>query len=266
MKEMSFEEVKKTELDILIDIADFCDKNEVTYFLAYGTLIGAVRHNGFIPWDDDIDIWMPRKDYDKFINTYKGNNDRYRVISPYEKISRHSMAKVIDTKSAKIEDGIDYRNGYLGVDVDVFPLDGEPDDDDEFLKWYKRLYKCYQNYNYFIVSSKSSKRNFVFSFFFKLLKMKKANVLSKAIKLHELYPYEKSQFVGSIECVSNCPKNRFSKEWFSESITANFEDRKFKIPIGYDKILTQMYGDYMKLPPKDKQVTHHANNNFWLED
>ena len=76
MKIMSFEEVKQTELGILTDIADFCDKNRIVYFLAYGTLIGAVRHHGFIPWDDDVDIWMPRKDYNKFIETYK--SDKYK--------------------------------------------------------------------------------------------------------------------------------------------------------------------------------------------
>lgn len=66
MKQMTLEELKTAELDILTDVAEFCDKNGLKYFLAYGTLIGAVRHKGFIPWDDDIDIWMPRDDYNKF--------------------------------------------------------------------------------------------------------------------------------------------------------------------------------------------------------
>lgn len=263
VEEMTMEEIKKVELDILTDIAEFCDKNSITYYLAYGTLIGAVRHHGFIPWDDDIDIWMPRKDYELFVNSYNSNNGRYRVISPYEKIARHSIAKVVDTKTVKIEDGIDYKNGYLGVDVDVFPLDGEPDDNNEFCKWWKQLHKCYQNYCYLIVHPKSSKRNFIFSSLFKLFRIKKESILLKAKKLHEMYPYEKSQFVGTKETVYNLIGDRFKKEWFSESITVDFEERKIKIPIGYDEILTQLYGDYMKLPPKDEQITHHFSNIYW---
>ena len=70
MKELTIEEHKKLALDILIDVADFCEKNGIRYFLAYGTLIGAIRHKGYIPWDDDIDIMIPRPDYDKFLKLY----------------------------------------------------------------------------------------------------------------------------------------------------------------------------------------------------
>ena len=264
MKIMSVEEVKQTELGILTDIADFCDKNRIVYFLAYGTLIGAVRHQGFIPWDDDVDIWMPRRDYNKFIETYK--SDKYKAVSPYDKMARHSMLKVIDTRTAKIEPCVDYKDGYLGVDVDVFPLDGEPDTDEEFEKWYKKLYRLYKNYHYLSVDPKSSRGCFVYYCFYKLFGSKKITVLKKADGLHKEYPYEKSEYVGAVETIFNFPQNRFKKEWFSESIEMDFENKRFKVPIGYDKILTQMYGDYMKLPPKEKQITHHSNNNYRLEE
>ena len=264
MKQMTFEEVKQTELEILTDIADFCDKNNITYFLAYGTLIGAVRHKGFIPWDDDVDIWMPRKDYDKFMTTYISN--RYKAVSPYEQMACHSMLKVIDTRTAKIEPCINYKNGYLGVDVDVFPLDGEPDTDKEFEKWYKRLYKLYKNYHFLSVNPKSSKGCFAYHYFYRLFGSKKNAVLKKADYLHKEYPYENQRFVGAVETIFNFPQNRFQKEWFSEGIDMDFENRRFKVPVGYDKILMRMYGDYIKLPPKEKQVTHHLNNNYWLEE
>ena len=156
MKPMSFEETKQVELEILTNVAEFCDKHEIQYFLAYGTLIGAVRHKGFIPWDDDIDIWMPRADYNRFLKIYnKENSDsQYKVISPYDKISRHTFVKVVDTRTVKIESGIDYSNGYLGIDVDIFPLDGQPDNDKDYFKWYNKLQKYYKLYPYLIMDEK----------------------------------------------------------------------------------------------------------------
>ena len=130
MKEISFEESKKLELDILLAVADFCNKNNLTYFLAYGTLIGAIRHKGFIPWDDDIDIQMPREDYNKFIETF--SHERYKTIAPGTPLSKHSFVKVIDTETVKIEAHKKYKKGFLGVDIDIFPLDGTPSDENEY--------------------------------------------------------------------------------------------------------------------------------------
>ena len=265
MKQIPFEEVKQLELAILADVADFCESNGLEYFLAYGTLIGAVRHKGFIPWDDDIDIWMPRKDYDKFLSSYKSKSGYYRAVSPCDSIARHSMVKVIDTRTAKIEPCIDYKGSYLGVDIDIFPLDGEPDSEDEFSVWFKKLHKLYMEYFYLCVDPKSSKSSLLFSTLLRLCGMTKAKLMAKAGKLHSQYPYESCDIVGSVETIFNSECNRFKKEWFENSLPADFEGYKFRIPSGYDKILTAVYGDYMQLPPEDQQVTHHSNNSFWLE-
>lgn len=268
MKPMSFEKTKQVELEILTNVAEFCDKHEIQYFLAYGTLIGAVRHKGFIPWDDDIDIWMPRADYYRFLEIYNKENldSKYKAISPYDKISRHSFVKVIDTRTAKIESGIDYSNGYLGVDVDVFPLDGQPDNDKDFSKWYNKLQKYYKIYTYLILDKQGSLKKKIALFFIRFFSGEKKRVLIKTAKLHKKYPYETSLYVGAVESCYNFINNHYKKEWFSDFIMADFENLKFKIPVGYDEILTQMYGDYMQLPPIEKQVTHHSNNTYWLED
>ena len=79
MREIGFSEIKSVALDILKDVAHFCDTHDIRYVLAYGTMLGAVRHKGFIPWDDDIDIMMPRDDYNRFIKTYNEHNSRYQV-------------------------------------------------------------------------------------------------------------------------------------------------------------------------------------------
>ena len=268
MKEMSFEETKQVELEILTNVADFCDKNSITYYLAYGTLIGAVRHKGFIPWDDDIDIWMPRADYNKFIQIYGQQNpeQRYKVISPEDKISRHTFAKVIDTKTVKIEANIDYSNGYLGVDIDIFPLDGQPDNDKEYLKWYNKLQKHYKLFPFLIYSKPNSLVKKIAFPILRFLSGGKNNILEKTAKLHKNYSYEESLYVGAIECCYDLINNRYKKEWFSDFEVVDFEGKKFKIPIGHDEILTQIYGDYMQLPPVEMRVTHHSNSTYWLEN
>ena len=143
MREISFEEAKTIEKDILLDIVDFCDTHGLRYYIAYGTLIGAVRHQGFIPWDDDIDINMPREDYNEFLRTYNAERENYRVIDPRSDIARHSFAKVIDVRTVKDEPMINCREP-LGIDVDIFPLDGMPDDMQAYDAWYAELYHIYE--------------------------------------------------------------------------------------------------------------------------
>ncbi len=265
MKKMQIDEIKRVELGILSNIADFCDKNGLKYFLAYGTLIGAIRHKGFIPWDDDIDIWMPRDDYNKLIEIFnKDNNQKYKLISPNDIVARHTFVKIVDTYTCKIENGIEYKNGCLGVDIDIFPLDGEPDDDATYVKWYNKLQRCYKKIYYYVRTSSGQFKTKVKIFVIKSLSGGKKHLLKKANKLHNMYIYEDSNYIGTVESADNSIKNRYLKEWFADYILVDFEDYKFKIPIGYDEILTKMYGDYMQLPPEGKQITHHKNNMYWL--
>ena len=268
MKLMTPEEAKQVELDILSNVADFCDAHNLRYCLAYGTLIGAVRHKGFIPWDDDIDIWMPRADYNEFLQRYnnKNGNDRYTVISPYDKRSQHTFAKVIDEATVKFEANADYINGHLGVDVDIFPLDGMPEDEQEYIRWYNKLHNIYRKIVYLILDEKKNVKRRVLLPLIRLWVGGKAGILRKTAKLHKQYPFNESTYVGSVESHYNASNNRFKKEWFDSFLLVKFENKEFKIPTEYDKILTQIYGDYMQLPPEEQQKTHHINKMYWLED
>jgi lipopolysaccharide cholinephosphotransferase len=122
MQELSIERLKETELDIFIEIDRFCRKNEIQYSLAGGTLLGAVRHKGFIPWDD-IDLMMTRENYDRFISLFSKEAGRYRVIT-YQNNPQYKylFAKVVDSQTKVVEEHY-FPVDDLGVFVDIFPID-----------------------------------------------------------------------------------------------------------------------------------------------
>lgn len=127
MQEIGTEELKKVELNILKDVANFCDKNGIKYFLCGGTLLGAVRHGGFIPWDDDVDIAMPRDDYDKFLILYNNKESIYRVNSIEINSNWHKpSARVEDNQTILIENTMKKKYRKQHAFIDVFPIDGIP--------------------------------------------------------------------------------------------------------------------------------------------
>lgn len=271
MKEITLEESKKLELEVLSDFVKFCEAHNLRYYLAYGTLIGAVRHKGFIPWDDDVDVQMPRDDYNKIIEIFntENTNQRYRLISPTAKEAKHSFVKIIDTYTVKKEEGYTYdKYSYLGVDIDIFPIDGTPDKQEEFDVWYQKLYKAYKDYEFLKMGYTGSFSARIKLFLHKaarLFKTKKG-CLKKAWLLHKAYPYENCEYVASVECAYNGKGNRVKKELFEETVLLEFEGIFFKAPKGYDAILRNIYGEYMQLPPIESQVTHHKNKVYWREE
>lgn len=121
MRQMTLKEIHAAELQMLLLIDRFCQENRLTYYLAYGTLLGALRHGGFIPWDDDADIWMPSDSYEQLISQFE-ESERYRLIKPFDRRYGFSWAKIVDTSTA-------YENSYCempgdyGLSIDIFPLD-----------------------------------------------------------------------------------------------------------------------------------------------
>lgn len=269
MRKLTFEECKQVELDILLDVARFCDEHSITYFLAYGTLIGAVRHKGFIPWDDDIDIYMPREDHDRFIELFTGEAkpERLEAIHPAHPRSRHSFTKIVDNDTLKIEKGYAYPNGHLGVDIDIFPVDGQPEDAEEFEKWFKKLDRLYTlDFLSSLGKGESAKRKLAY-FAMKFIKifMPVRKIRKKTAALHAKYPFKSSKYAGSVESSCNARGDRARRECFEGFEWAEFEGHKFKIPKGYHEIMTNLYGDYMQLPPEEKRVTHHFADSYWKD-
>ena len=266
MKEVSLEEQKKMELDILKYVTEICDKNYLRYFLGGGTLLGAVRHNGFIPWDDDIDIMMPREDYCKLATLMRNlTHDRF-IYLDYESCDGYfyPFAKVVDKRTRIIEKDCKLIE-KLGVYIDVFPIDEVSDDYEEN----EKLFRKYKLYDFMLAAYKMKKptKNNVFKLIIKYILKLYMNLFSnykKIIKKIELLG-KKYKNTNTVACISG---RYFDKEIMPSSYIdtyklQKFENYEFKIPVGYDEYLTKHYGNYMKLPPKEKQISNHSTEVYW---
>lgn len=253
---MTLEEIKTIELNVLKEVHSFCEKNNIKYYLTFGTLLGAIRHNGFIPWDDDIDIFIEREDYERFIKTFESNGC-YCLSKLNFKEYPFDFAKVCDSNTIKIEPTRFHKTKKFGIDIDVFPLDYyyEPNFDKKVSKKW-RFYR-----NLWNVSSV----DYHFSNFFKRIAFVIVQFFAKPFTYYSLRRIDKILHkksndapVGYITgfCVSERIRT-YKLEWFENRELHSFEGGLFYIPSKYDELLSSIYGDYMKLPPEEKRVSHH---------
>ena len=284
MRPINDTELKELEFNILKDVAEFCDKNDIRYYLCGGTLLGAVRHQGFIPWDDDIDIAMPRKDYYKFINSYKGSSQRYRV----DEISINpgwwnEFAKVGDTKTVIYDRHWKKQYQQYHVFIDIFPLDGLPSNDISnkllYLKQ-KVLWVLHKgsacDYSQSVYYSDSFKNNVSvrneIRTFFKYIAITLCSWIptQKVIKLINKTacqcPFETSKEVALIVGSQGGKFEKASRKAFDERKRFSFEGVLLWGPSGFDEYLTNLYGNYMELPPVENRVTHHTFTAFMTEE
>ena len=261
MREIEVDEIKKTELDILKYVDKVCHENGLTYFLSGGTLLGAVRHKGFIPWDDDIDIMMPRPDFMKLVALLE-KGGRYRCNFIYAKKDHYpNFAKVVDTKTTIVELSMTLHEEGLGVFVDVFPIDGLPDTMNEIKPYYRKI-MFYRRMKKLTYRKKTSGLK-------KLLALYANHKgwrywVEKIDEYGRKYDYDKAKYVG-VPTSGYDEREVFTKEAFSGVLRVPFEEYEFDIPVGYDEYLTKLYGDYMQLPPEDKRVTRHTFKAYWKE-
>ena len=262
MKKLTLEEIKKIEVDILKDIDRVCRKNEIKYSLAFGTLIGAIRHKGFIPWDDDIDIIMTRENYEKFINIYEHEkNVSYSLLTHETNMSYYNQfIKVVDKKTRVIEKNL-RKIEEMGVWVDIFPVDNI---NSRFLNF--RLKKI----NFFQEGLHKSKGDITYS---------KGNLLKKILKKYIFISHMEFWYYKTLKQVKKENENErndlsgvlltdypvkylFEKSLFQEYIEVDFENCKFMAIKEYDKKLRKIYGDYMRIPPVEKR-TSHSMEAYW---
>lgn len=254
------ERLQKLELKILKTVDKFCTDNCIRYYLAEGTLLGAVRHQGFIPWDDDVDIAMPREDYERFIKLWEDREIDSCILLHEKTYEKYYLpfAKVVLTEPT------DFKSfqrlvpeKYQGPNIDVFPLDdGRYYTDIEQIKSYKRLRKL-RNILLVKVGYIKNKRT-----------RRKHGLKAKIYSYNTLHEKIKRQFMKFsrestdyiVNYASSYPVNRecFKKDLFGEPIRAPFEDCELNIPQNADAILKTIYYDYMQLPPEEQQVSRHS--------
>lgn len=261
---IDFEKLKKKELEILENFVKACEKMNLRYFIAYGTAIGAVRHKGFIPWDDDIDVCMPRCDYEIFIKNYKDFlEDKYFVQTiETDPLYALNFAKLRDSKTTLIEKHVVDIDINHGVFIDIFPLDGYEKGQN------KMLDLRVKNNPVFEQADKNKIFNAISGFNKKFIYKVGENIpnklktdLSKLARPKDTKSYDDANFVCCIvDSFSIIP---LEKEIFGNGTYLNFENLKVKAPKNYDLYLRKIYGDYMKLPPKEQRENHH---NFYLCD
>ena len=273
MKEMTIREVQMISLDILKDVHDFCVKNDIKYSLCGGTLIGAIRHNGFVPWDDDVDIVMPRPEYDRFIHTYKSEKG-YKLFCP--EIDDGVTARIRLTKVCDMERTIMVNGPYAwtdqnpGIGIDVIPADGAPNTIEDAKEHIKELTR----YDHLISIYRSK-----FASYKEVLKYDKVidrvrfiimkllglfvndTVVDEFINLQKKYDYNVASFF--------CAGFTYGiGEWQPKGIFDNyilhiFEDTEFYVTSRYDQYLNSLFGNYLELPPEEKRVSHSFFRYYW---
>lgn len=260
--ELTSDEIKLLSIELLKSVHNYCLKNNLKYSLFYGTMLGAIRHKGFIPWDDDIDIAMPRGDYEYFIKNFHDNNC-YVVSCKYDKNYYLPWAKVCDKKTIKIE-STSHKINY-GVNIDIFPID-YVDNFNNFIKKRKRISFLAKKLS--ISNNKANWRTCnpkkLASSLLTLFLKPFSNCYAKKIDL-AFNAGEKTNFTTT-NCFFQTDERYFYKSpIFNDLIEVDFENNKFLCSADYDVLLKTSYGEYMLLPPIEKQVTHHDFVAYYLK-
>lgn len=266
MKELTLNEIQEYSLKVLLDVHEFCSNHDIPYSLAYGTLIGAARHKGFIPWDDDIDIIMTRANFERFIQMYQ-SDDRFKLVSPYDKNCFIAFARVCDMQDTRIVARAPWSNYQTGVWVDIFPVDSISDNEVEHRKRWKKL-----NRSWVLTAIARGAKATPFNHYHwdrpnYMIWIKKVLFANGIFVRHSIEKFMKKINNPKYAQSSHCAQLACCDEWgfydkadFEEYTTLEFEGHQLCVIKEYDKVLRLLYGDYMQLPPIEDQVPKQSGS------
>ena len=244
-------------LDLFFEFKRVCEKYDLRYFPCYGFLLGAVRHHGFIPWDDDLDVCMPRNDYESFLKLAHEFHEPYFFQIPETDPGYfYGMAKIRNSNTTAIVRAFQYQGFNHGIWLSIFPMDNWKLDDGEmrFLKIKKHLTDCstfMRKTNPFL-SEKDKKR---------VDDLGDKDPWDSYRALNQIasqYRNEKTEYQLILCTVYPYLKNVYRSDDFSDVVTFDFENIEIPIPIGYDRVLKSVYGDYYKFPPIEERGDWHS--------
>ena len=268
--------LREVELDLYNKLTQICKKHNLKFVSGFGTTLGAIRHKGFIPWDDDMDFLMPRRDYEKLVEVIGEElEDKYEFLEPRTtKGYVMSFAKLARKDSTFIEAADEYRSYHRGIFIDIFPMDYWPQDKK---KRDRLAFRCYcllrlcalATYSKPKLPAGMSKPKrvvacagcFLISGFLKIFRLTTTKLYSKYLHLAQLTPASESDYYVTDLCWCWPRKDgmiglQYKEDDLFTPTKVPFEDTFMVVPEKYDSYLTIAYRDYMKLPPEDKRHTH----------
>jgi lipopolysaccharide cholinephosphotransferase len=264
MSVLTIEELRTVQMNILKVVDEFCRENSITYILGRGTLLGAVRHHGFIPWDDDIDIYMLRADHDRFVELFNKQHSRYRVLSHHvDPDYPYTTSKVEDTKTSLIDDSnIKYE---IGINIDIFLLEAISNDAGKARLYFYRL--VFYNTLLLIKATvihkeRSLAKNFILIVGRLIISpISYKSILKRYSYLKTKFRNENTDNIGYVY-VTNEVKI-FPKTVMQQTIPMRFENELFAAPQNFDTCLKIEYGDYLQLPPIEERISHHRYKAYY---
>lgn len=272
MKEMTIKDIQNVSLQLLLDLLDFCKHNHINFTLFGGTMIGAVRHGGFIPWDDDVDVAMPRPDYERFISTYQSNHG-YKLFASGTPEGYIAFSRLCEMERTLVtEERLPWCSQQTGVWIDIFPLDGAPDDPNEAersiknmrKKWFKCCYARSALSSFATASTIYKKVKLAYKKMFLNNRFRNIQILNKNYIVDcQKIKWGASKHFCNYAFISFGMREYIPMEDYQSTVDFNFEGIPMPVCNGYDHLMRHKYGNYMQLPPEVEQKPKHDLCRFF---
>lgn len=259
--ELPIKELQAKGLEMLVLFQDFCNEHNLKFFLCGGCCIGAVRHGGFIPWDDDVDVFMLREDYEKLIEIFNAQSQSQKYflqVTTNQTLTKNQFATINDSQTTFIKSfqkDLDINHGLV---LDIIPLDACPSGfNRKVQKFWALIYSLF-------VIGQAPKNNgklieIIGSFLLFLAPTQKFKnkIWQFAKKQMSKYSFDSCEFITELCSGVKYMQNEYPREIFKSAVLVDFEDIKAPLPIGYDQYLKMAFGDYMSLPKQSERAAHH---------